>query len=776
MKRLVGLFFLYHIYMSMPLQAQHSVLVRNASDGASIPQVYLMLTGQDGKTHSLAANADGLLVLPDNLSFPCEAVFRHLNFRTKVLRWADYPSGEVRLTPSVYRLEQVVVTGQIAPQSIDESVFAVRTVDAQTIRAQGATDLGEVLSNQLNLTLTPNKEEGRVSASMLGLGSAYVKVLIDGVPFVGAAGNGNEVDLSQINLHDVAQIEIVEGSMAVSYGANAVAGVINIITKQASVQGLSVSADLQEETVGGEYGTKKGKHIQTLGIGYKLKKPWRFLADFRRTDFKGFWGLRAGENYTGSEAIRGFEWQPKRQNMFSFKTAFQPKVGNFSYKATFFTQKMRIPSAIVRFEEHPATKIRTYYGQDRKLYSERMVHNLAAAGKIGTGPRYSLIAAYSTFWRKDKTQIVRIPSQQSEKTLKENNDKYNALMSRGKFFNFIGHKKIDLELGYEFEREQITNPQVAKGARKQLSTLAGFANSEFHLHKKISFRFGIRAFRHSLFPNMLLHTSHLKFSPSDFLFLRLGYGRAYRTPNLFELYYYFVDANHNLQGNPNLSPEDAKSFSFDTKYKPKIGHKFVFETSAKVFYNKVKDKISMALVDKNINAYKYINIHAFESKGVTVQQKISGGRVRFRAGFSYTGLRSDLRSTNTERPTEFLYGTELNSALMYSMRKPKLDWALFYKRTGKKEQFYRNNKGEYKKGRIAPFNWLDFTLGFSPLKHLKITAGARNLLNITNISTTAGQAGAHSSAATSIGLSYGRSYFLRIGFRFASKSAHHTTN
>ena len=45
-------------------------------------------------------------------------------------------------------------------------------------------------------------------------------------------GLGNNTDLTQLNLDDVQQIEIVEGSMGVEYGANAVSGIINIITKE----------------------------------------------------------------------------------------------------------------------------------------------------------------------------------------------------------------------------------------------------------------------------------------------------------------------------------------------------------------------------------------------------------------------------------------------------------------------------------------------------------------------------------------------------------------
>jgi len=88
---------------------------------------------------------------------------------------------------------------------------------------------------------------------MLGLSGQYVKVLIDGVPLEGRSGTANAVDLSQINVLSIDRIEIVEGPMSVNYGADALGGVINVITKKSTSQKLSAQVSLHEETVGEEY-------------------------------------------------------------------------------------------------------------------------------------------------------------------------------------------------------------------------------------------------------------------------------------------------------------------------------------------------------------------------------------------------------------------------------------------------------------------------------------------------------------------------------------------
>ena len=50
----------------------------------------------------------------------------------------------------------------------------------------------------------------------------------------GRQGTSNEIDINQIDINSIERIEIVEGPMSVVYGADALAGVINIITKKAA--------------------------------------------------------------------------------------------------------------------------------------------------------------------------------------------------------------------------------------------------------------------------------------------------------------------------------------------------------------------------------------------------------------------------------------------------------------------------------------------------------------------------------------------------------------
>src|SRR6187402_678131 len=143
------------------------------------------------------------------------------------------------------QIAPVVVTAQFEPQSIKKSVFNVTRISKEDIKNQAANNLSDVLNQYLNIRIMPDSGTGRSTVSMFGLDANYFKILVDNIPLVNDTGSGNNIDLTQVNLDDIEQIEIIEGSMGVTHGANAVSGVLNIITKKGGGYKWQISATVQ---------------------------------------------------------------------------------------------------------------------------------------------------------------------------------------------------------------------------------------------------------------------------------------------------------------------------------------------------------------------------------------------------------------------------------------------------------------------------------------------------------------------------------------------------
>jgi vitamin B12 transporter len=125
----------------------------------------------------------------------------------------------------------VQVIGTRAPTELSRVVADVVVIDRERIRATSADSLEDLLRREGGIQLSRNGGPGQ-SASILmrGSGASNTLVLIDGVR-IGSATLG-QTDLAAISLAQVERIEIMRGPGSSLYGADAIGGVINIVTRR----------------------------------------------------------------------------------------------------------------------------------------------------------------------------------------------------------------------------------------------------------------------------------------------------------------------------------------------------------------------------------------------------------------------------------------------------------------------------------------------------------------------------------------------------------------
>jgi outer membrane receptor for ferrienterochelin and colicins len=279
-------------------------------------------------------------------------------------------------------LAEVVVTAQFEPQSLKKSVHNITVITKEQMQRQAANHLGDVLNQYLNMTVTPNAGTGRSTVSLFGLDGQYFKVMMDNIPLVSDTGLGNNVDLTQINLDDVEQIEIIEGSMGVTHGANAVSGIINIITKKSSKHDWEITATIQEETVGNEYNIpNEGRHIQSLKVSHKVNSKWFVSLGANRNDFQGFQGDRKGAFHTQNDGTRGYLWLPKSQWVTNSMVSFTENNFRAFYKFEFFDEKIDFYNTVVNQEFIPDLGI-VRFSNDRRFLTQKFYHHLNLSGKF----------------------------------------------------------------------------------------------------------------------------------------------------------------------------------------------------------------------------------------------------------------------------------------------------------------------------------------------------------------------------------------------------------
>lgn len=131
-------------------------------------------------------------------------------------------------------LDEVVITANKYPNKTSLTGKVVTIITRQQIEQSGARDLSQVLTLQTGLyTGGANSNTGKDKSIYLRGGRIdHTLITIDGVPVYDPSGIGSNFDIRNLSLNTVERIEILKGSQSTLYGSDAIAGVINIITRK----------------------------------------------------------------------------------------------------------------------------------------------------------------------------------------------------------------------------------------------------------------------------------------------------------------------------------------------------------------------------------------------------------------------------------------------------------------------------------------------------------------------------------------------------------------
>ena len=683
------------------------------------------------------------------------------------------------------KLSEVVVTGQLGPQSIKKSVFNVRVISKEDIKQLAANNLSDVLNQYLNITVQNSGSDGRSTVSMFGLDSQYFKILVDNIPLVSDTGMGTNVDLTQVNLDDVERIEIIEGSMGVTHGANAVTGILNIITKKGGPNKWDISATIQEETVGNEYSlTDKGRHIQSLKVGHNFNDNWYINIGGNHNNFEGFYDDKEGKDYTINDGLRGYSWLPKEQWVGNAMLGYQKDNFKIFYKFDYYGENVDFYSPVlVPQDNYPFPE--TYFARDKRYLTNRFYHHLNANGKLFSKLNYNVSVSHQK-----QERDAELFDYQLETEKESNNNRFTyqskeVLYSTGTLSNFFNNKKVDFQLGYEITNENgfysgaagtfLDNVLQSVDVRKRLENYDIFTVAEISLSDKLSIRPGLRYSIQNTFKDQYASSLGLRYLFKKGLEARASLGKSYRTPNFDELYTYFVDSNHNVQGNPNLVPENSTSYEVSFKRICDLKSGGQIANNVAVTFLDVDDRIDLVLTQITPSKYKYININKYKMWNISTTEQYAYKNWNVKVGAALVGIsqKLDLAELGITSDDKFLYSLQLNSSVSYNVPKWNTLFALYYKYNGQQQQFAtgtdENGDAKFYLNKINPYSWMDASVRKSFFKNqFEVTVGARNLFNITNVQITQGNGGsgggAHAAGPQALMLGYGRSYFLKLTY------------
>lgn len=410
------------------------------------------------------------------------------------------------------QLNQVVVTANNATQELASVTSNIHIITREQIDAKNYQNLGDAVKAVPGLSVKGTGGPGQsTSIFMRGASSSdrQVLVLIDGVEQTEAAGIGPSI--ANIQLDNVERIEILKGAQSGVWGANASAGVINIIT----IKGQKIA------NVTLEMGTNNARKMATtLGAG---NEKVDFAVNFARIQTDGFTAVKP---YKGNRKL--YESDEFNQTDLSFKMGFSPAAGHR------FETLIKTTSADTQFDSsdyNPITFISTPNPNDA----------------LSNSTYQNQMRQLQYLYQQDAWNgRLYISDQKSESSFS------SGYKTEGVIENYGG------QLGYQYGAKNSVQGAVEQklfkdilGSKKYNNTGYALSNTHYILPSLV-FNGALRYDQYDAFEDAVTGKVGLKNAFTPDIFVSANYGTGYNAPSLTQM---------SAAANPKkLKPEAVQSF------------------------------------------------------------------------------------------------------------------------------------------------------------------------------------------------------------------------
>jgi outer membrane receptor for ferrienterochelin and colicins len=722
------------------LPAQNILFITDSQTGAALfgAHVTYWQPGEAGKPKYAVTDNHGRVSVPFSDSYRIAVSFVGYKPLDTLLYQGNHTLS-LHLVQTL--LKPVELVSDFIPRGEEAMVNPVTVIDRDRIEKQGAQNLRDLLTQNLNIRLSQDNVLG-ASVALQGVGGENVKIMIDGVPVIGRLDG--KIDLSQLNLNNIERVEIIQGPASTAYGTNALGGIINLITKKEIASSLEFGGTGYYESVGqynadGFLSARFGKHSIRLNGG--------------RYFFDGFNSL--------PDSARFMQWKPKRQAFGEAQYVFRWKELQLRWAGSWFSEKI----------ENKGRPLAPFgiAARDGYYLTDRIANTLSLTGYVKPKHHVDFTANYSLFYRKVDTYFKDLVTLESN-LLQSDRDRFTLFMSRGIYTYSGASQKVMLQAGYDLNFETGSGPRIKSGIQN-IGDYAAFFSAEYTAWKRLTLKPSFRYGYNSRFRMPFIPAFSFKMQAHKYVQIRGAYSRGFRAPDLKELFFEFVDINHNIVGNENLSAENSHNITGSVTFKMnKKEYAFLFEPAG--FYNDINNRITLiytgGLSENGVPVYTNRNVGRFKTAGVRLNLQFAYKSLQVQGGVAYTGISQTFDGSigNTSR---FLVSPEVRGALGYTYEKWGLSGNVFYKYNGRMPFLFSNENDQIVQGFIQGFHTLDVSVTKTFFKkNLRLSMFGKNLFNVHNLiqNGTLPDGGVHAGSSGPISAAWGRTVAVAVSYQF----------
>ena len=518
------------------------------------------------------------------------------------------------------QLQEVIITGTRTQRSVATLPLPTQIITGESIRKSGLSRLNEIIQEQTGLITVPDFGGGE-GIQMQGLDAAYVMILIDGQPLFGRSAG--TLNLGRITVNNIERIEIVKGASSCLYGSEALAGVVNIITKKpeiteklkTKVSYKHASFNTNDVSTTVEYGKKK--------IGLEL------FANYFNTD-----GYNLSDN--------------------SFTQTVEP-YSNFTIQ----------PKVKINFSEAVNLLINSrIFNQNQDYKSEVNVEKYSGESQINEWNNSLLLNHQIS----DKFKLVYDFYATNYKAREFLNDANNQLFDESNFNQWFyrpeirthyktGNNIISFGTGLNVE----TLDRTFFETKAKLNSEYIFGQLEWFIKEKWNVLVGFRYDNHHQYESQFSPKLGINYKWNESFSLKTSVGYGYKAPDLRQLYLDFTNSavgytvlgynvaeerlaelssqgqllfSNNFSFSNPLRPESSVNLNFGGYYKKKN-----VTIDYNLFYNIIKNLIDTKAIAQRTNGqnvFSYFNVDRIFTYGLEVNSTYkTSSNLTFSMGYQY---------------------------------------------------------------------------------------------------------------------------------------------
>ncbi|MEM5551303.1 TonB-dependent receptor [Pseudoalteromonas neustonica] len=520
-------------------------------------------------------------------------------------------------------IERITVTANKFEQSITDVLASVTVIERSDIEQANYRDLPSILNTIAGLDVVRNGGFGqKADVFVRGASAKHALILVNGVRI--SDGSSGSVSLTNIPVNSIERVEIVKGARAAIYGSDAMAGVINIITRQAS-----------NNTVSATLGSDSYSNYQVAGGLVKDAITFNYNLGYEDTDGYDVTGKDPSKPVTKDHDDDGYTNKNIGFNL-AYKT---DNVGEFSALSQYSEGQGEYDSArgndAYDFENYIA---KLGWKKSSATYTQSASVSLSQEENIQTGTDVQQI--YST---------ERIEFE------------YSGL--------YTVTEELDVTGGFNYLNEDLSESSAtsSKEKRDNGALFVGvFYDNDTWLGNAV-----VRTDDYDFHGRANTYTTGIGYRANKSVTVRFNHGTAFRAPSLINA---FVTESQWYVQNKNIKPEEAVNNELGVTLETKWGRYDIA-----IFNNKITNLISNIQHPELSGKYVATNIDRVSMQGVELSADFEGLGFQHNVNLSFLDAKDE--TTNKDlprRPSETFNYTlgknwgnfDANIAMQYRSSRP----------------------------------------------------------------------------------------------------------